>query len=174
MRLQKILVPLDGSALAESALPTATALCETTGASLLLLRAAEAPAMAVGDPTEAQVKVVREAEEYLDAVMRRLGAATRTPIATAVWYGHASEAIAEAARFNRVDMVVMTTHGRSGLGRILLGSVAETVLRSTATPMLVLHPDGAPLREPRGESRPATSRASGGAAGRMFDGARGE
>jgi nucleotide-binding universal stress UspA family protein len=162
MKLQKILVPLDGSALAETALLSAIPLAETTGAGLLLLRAAQAPALAVGDATEAQVQVVREAEEYLDAVKRRLQSETRTPLSTAVWYGHAPDAIAEAARFNRADMVVMTTHGRSGLGRLLLGSVAETVMRSTATPILILHPDGAPLQAASGESRPAdTGRASG-------------
>jgi len=169
MKLEKILVPLDGSALAETALGTAVALAETTGAALLLLRAAEAPVLTVGDPTEAQVKVVREAEEYLDAAKRRLRTDTGVPITTAVWYGHPSEAIAEAAHFNRVDMVVMTTHGRSGLGRILLGSVAESVIRSTATPMLVLHPDGAPLQAPRGESRPAATGCASGwmSAGRI-------
>ena len=84
---------------------------------LLFLRAAEAPALAVGDPTEAQVKVVREAEEYLDDVKGRIQAGTREPtITTSVWYGSPTEAIAEAARFNRANMVVMTTHGRSGLG----------------------------------------------------------
>ena len=59
-------------------------------------------------------------------------------------------------------MVVMTTYGRSGLGRVLLGSVAESVLRSTAMPLLVLHPDGAPIQASRGQSRQAaTGRASG-------------
>jgi nucleotide-binding universal stress UspA family protein len=155
MKLDRILVPLDGSALAETALPTAASLADATGAALLLLRAAEAPALAVGDPTEAQVKVVREAEGYLEAVKHRLQTETRAAVSTAVWYGHPAEAIAEATHFNRVNMVVMTTHGRSGLGRILLGSVAESVIRSTATPILVLHPDGAPLQAPRGESRAA-------------------
>lgn len=155
MKLQRILVPLDGSALAETALLSAVPLAEATGAALLLVRAAEAPALAVGDPAEAQVRVVREAEEYLDAVRSRVQGESRTPITAAVWYGEPAEAIAEAARFNRVDMVVMTTHGRSGLGRLLLGSVAETVIRSTATPILVLHPDGAPLQASSGESRPA-------------------
>jgi nucleotide-binding universal stress UspA family protein len=157
MKLAKILVPLDGSALAESALTRAVAVAGATGAAILLLRAAEAPALAVGDQTEAQVKVVREAEEYLDLVKRRLQTETSAPISTSVWYGHPSEAIAEGAHFNGVDMIVMTTHGRSGLGRILLGSVAESVIRSTATPILVLHPDGAPLQLPRGASRPAAA-----------------
>jgi hypothetical protein len=57
--------------------------------------------------------------------------------------------------------MVMTTHGRSGLGRTLLGSVAKSVMRSTSTPILVLHPDGAPLQAPRGQSRPAATNSSG-------------
>ena len=162
MKLQKILVPLDGSALAETALPSAIGLAETTGAAMLLLRAAEAPALFAGEPTEIQVQVVRQAEEYLDAVKGRLQTATTAPISTAVWYGHPAEAIAGAARFNHVDVVVMTTHGRSGLGRILLGSVVESVIRTTATPILVLHPDGAPLQAPQGESRPAATDRAGG------------
>jgi nucleotide-binding universal stress UspA family protein len=52
-------------------------------------------------------------------------------------------------------MIVMTTHGRSGFGRLLLGSVAESVLRGTSTPVLVLHPDGAPVEAPSGAGRPA-------------------
>ena len=167
MKLSKILVPLDGSTLAETALPAAMSLAESTGAALLLVRAAEAHTLPVGDPTEAQVAVVREAEEYLDAIKQRFRSSTAGEITTAVWYGNPAEAIAEAARFNTVDMVVMTTHGRSGLGRLVLGSVAESVLRSISTPILILHPDGAPLEGPRGESRPT---AIGSASGSMSAG----
>lgn len=154
MKFSRILVPLDGSTLAETALPSAIGLAQSTGASLVLLRAAEAHARPIGDPTEAQVRVVREAEDYLDQVKRRLPVDAVREVVTSVWYGRPAEAIAEAARFNHADMIVMTTHGRSGLGRVLLGSVTESVMRSTSTPILVLHPDGAPLLESRAESRP--------------------
>ena len=164
MKLSKILVPLDGSPLAETALRPAVDLASSSGASVLLLRAAEAHGLPGSDPTEAQVKVVHEAEEYLDSVKRRFRGAVTAGITTSVWYGAPAEAIAEAARCNQVDMIVMTTHGRSGLGRMLLGSVAESVLRGTPTPILVLHPDGAPLHAPRGQSRPAST--SGSASGR--------
>jgi nucleotide-binding universal stress UspA family protein len=161
MKVSKILVPLDGSPLAETALGPALDLASGWGASVLLLRAAEAHGLPGTDPTEAQVEVVREAEEYLDSVTRRFRGAPTAGISTSVWYGAPAEAIAEAARFNRVDMIVMTTHGRSGLGRMFLGSVAESVLRSTPTPVLVLHPDGAPLQAFRAQSRPATTSRSG-------------
>jgi nucleotide-binding universal stress UspA family protein len=169
MKLSKIMVPLDGSALSETALPAAASLAESTGAALLLVRATEAHATMLGDPTEAQVEVVREAEEYLDGVKLRLQARARGEITTAVWYGSPAEAIAEAAQFNDVDMIVMTTHGRGGLGRMFLGSVTESVMRSTPTPILVLHPDGAPLQRAVGESRPATTGCASGwmSAGRI-------
>jgi nucleotide-binding universal stress UspA family protein len=159
MKVSKILVPLDGSLLAETALRPAVDLASSLGASVLLLRAAEAPGLPGSDPTEAQVKVVREAEEYLDSVRRRFRGAVTAGITTSVWYGTPAEAIAEAARVNRVDMIVMTTHGRSGLGRMLLGSVTESILRGTPTPLLVLHPDGAPLQAPQRPSRPASTSA---------------
>jgi nucleotide-binding universal stress UspA family protein len=162
MTVSKILVPLDGSPLAETAVRPALDLASSWGASVLLLRAAEAHGRPGSDPTEAQVAVVREAETYLDSVTRRFRGA-KAGMSTSVWYGAPAEAIAEAAHFNRVDMIVMTTHGRSGLGRLLLGSVTESVLRGTPTPVLVLHPEGTPLQVPRGQSRPAST---GDAAGR--------
>jgi len=49
-----------------------------------------------------------------------------------------------------VDMIVMSTHGRSGLGRLILGSVAESVLRGTTIPVLIIRADSAPVDVPRG------------------------
>ncbi len=72
MKLNKVLVPLDGSALAESALSKAIELAEDGSATLMLLRAAEAHTLPGVDPTEAQVQVVCEAEEYLAEVAARL------------------------------------------------------------------------------------------------------
>ena len=77
---------------------------------------------------------------------------------TSVWYGPAAYAIVEAARIRKVDQIVMTTHGRSGLGRLLLGSVAESVLRGTTTPILLLRAEGAPVEAPTGEAKPLDAR----------------
>jgi nucleotide-binding universal stress UspA family protein len=165
MKVSKILVPLDGSPLAETALRPAVDLASSLGASVLLLRAAEAHGLPGSDPAEAQVKVVREAKEYLDSVKRRFRGGVKAGMTTSVWYGTPAEAIAEAARVNQVDMIIMTTHGRSGLGRMLLGSVTESVLRGTPTPILVFHPDAAPLQAPRGQSRPAWTSSSAPAKG---------
>jgi nucleotide-binding universal stress UspA family protein len=144
MKLEKILVPLDGSALAEEALSRAVDLARQSGGSLTLLRAAEAHSI-VGDPIEAQVTVVREAEEYLEQVAKRLRDQGFHKVETSVWYGAAPLSIVEAARLRRADLIVMSTHGRSGLGRLILGSVAESVLRGTSVPILLLRAPGAPV-----------------------------
>jgi nucleotide-binding universal stress UspA family protein len=157
MKLQRILVPLDGSRLAEAALPQAIELVQTSGARLLLLRATEAHTMPGRDPTEAQIKAVAEAEGYLTSVAARLDKLGAKRVETSVWYGSAAYAIVEAARLHRVDLIVMSTHGRSGLGRLILGSVAESVLRGTRTPILLLRAAEAPVERPTGaaESTPA-------------------
>jgi nucleotide-binding universal stress UspA family protein len=149
MKLTKILIPLDGSALAESAIAKAT---EVAGneSTLMLLRAAEAHTLPGVDPTEAQVEVVREAEEYLAGIATRLKEQGIEHVETSVWYGPAASAIVEAARLRKADLIVMSTHGRSGLGRLILGSVAESVLRGTTTPILLLRVPGAPVEAPGG------------------------
>ena len=148
MKISKILVPLDGSPLAEAAVPKAIELAkELPGVSIVLLRAAEASALGV-DPIEAQVDAVREAETYLDGMARQLRAEGVKKVETSVWYGPPTPSIVEAADIGRADLIVMSTHGRSGLGRLLLGSVAESVLRATHVPILLLHPAGAPIARP--------------------------
>ena len=150
MKPERILVPLDGSSLAESALPVAVdLLAGRPNSTLLLLRAAEALAF-LGDPIEAQVQVVREAEEYLDAVRARLAGSGVAEVKTSVCYGPAASFIIETAQVAKADMIVMTTHGRSGLRRLVFGSVAEAVLRGTRTPILLIRDAAAPLHMPAG------------------------
>jgi nucleotide-binding universal stress UspA family protein len=64
---------------------------------------------------------------------------------TAIWYGPAVHAIVEQHWIHRVEGIVMTTHDRSGPGRLLLRKVAESVLRGTTTPILVAHAQGSTL-----------------------------
>lgn len=157
MKIDKILVPLDGSVLAEQALTKALDVVEGGEPTLLLLRAAEASTWPGVDPTEEQIRVVREAEQYLAAVQARLAAKGLRKVETSVWYGPPASAIVEAARVANADLVVMTTHGRSGLGRLILGSVAEAVLRGTSTPILLLRADGAPVEPPIGVAEERTA-----------------
>ena len=149
MEIKKILVPLDGSVLAEAALAPAVELATKTGAQMLvLLRAAEAHTMPMADPSEAQVTAVRTAEEYLAGARERVVKAGFERVETSVWYGPPAEAIVEAAAFRKADLIVMSSHGRSGLGRLVLGSVAETVLRGTTVPILLIRPGNAPVSSP--------------------------
>jgi len=150
MKVTTILVPLDGSVLAEAALAPAVALARANNAKLVLLRATEAHAAPLTDLTEAQVAAVRGAEEYLDSVRTRINGVELAAVDTSVWYGPPAEAIVEAARFRRADLIVMSSHGRSGVGRLVLGSVAETVLRASTVPILLLRPSNVPAAAPFG------------------------
>ena len=152
MKFDKILVPLDGSLLAEAALWKAAGIAN--GGTLSLLRAAEARSLVGTDLVEAQVAAVQEAEEYLASVARRLADRGLKKVETHVWYGPPAAAIVEAAETQKADVIVMSTHGRSGLGRLILGSVAESVLRGTRKPILVVRADSAPV-EPRRGAAPA-------------------
>jgi nucleotide-binding universal stress UspA family protein len=150
MKLNKILVPLDGSMLAETALSAARDLADKDGATICLVRAAEAHALPGTDAVNAQVTAIRDAEEYLAAVVRRLADKGMHRVETHVWYGPAAAAIVEAAAAQKPSLIVMSTHGRSGLGRLVLGSVAEKVLRGTTTPILIVRAESAPVDVPRG------------------------
>jgi nucleotide-binding universal stress UspA family protein len=158
LKLDKIMVPLDGSMLAEAALSTACDFAARDGATISLLRAAEALTRPGADAVEAQVTAVKEAEEYLAAVVRRLADKGFKRVEPHVWYGPAAAAIVEAASAQKADLIVMCTHGRSGLGRLVLGSVAESVLRGTTTPILIVRADRAPLDVPRGAQAAGAAR----------------
>jgi nucleotide-binding universal stress UspA family protein len=161
MKADRVLVPLDGSPLAERALPKALQLLsDSPSATLILLRAAQATSLPGIDPTEAQVAVVREAESYLDAIAARLADRGLTRVVRSVWYSSAAKAIVEAARVRHADVIVMSTHGRSGLGRLVLGSVAESVLRGTRTPILLVSArgDGVEAQHPTAPSVPTNVR----------------
>lgn len=154
MKIERILVPLDGSELAEAAIDAALDLGRDRSSKLVLLRAAEAHTLPGADPTDEQVAVVREAEEYLSAVAERLTKRGVKDVDTSVWYGPAAAAVIEAAKLKKADLIVMSTHGRSGLGRLILGSVAESVLRGTMTPICIVRAPGAPIEAPAGAARP--------------------
>lgn len=142
MTVDRVMVPLDGSPFAELALPKAIELLSGPRATLILVRAAHATMRPGVDPIDAQVIVVREAESYLAAVAARLGDQGLTRVVRSVWYCSAAKAIVDAARLRSVDLIVMSTHGRSGLQRAFRGSVAEAVLRGTRTPILLVQAGG--------------------------------
>lgn len=135
----KILVPLDGSQTAEAAIPIALQLVREPKTSLVLLavatlRPGQEPARA-----DEELAPIQEARAYLDSARSHLMPATEG-VESTVWSGPAAATIIKAAQSYGADMIVMTTHGRSGRERDMFGSVADAVLRGAPMPVLVLRP----------------------------------
>jgi nucleotide-binding universal stress UspA family protein len=143
MKAERILVPLDGSPLAERALPTALELLsDEPRATLILLRTAEATTAAGIDRIDAQGAAVLEAQSYLAAVAERLRDQGIARVVRSVWCSSAANAIVEAARVRCVNLIVMATHGGNGR-RESRGSVADSVLRRARIPIVLVSASGA-------------------------------
>jgi nucleotide-binding universal stress UspA family protein len=135
--LQKILVPLDGSPLAEAALPFAAAIGARAGASLTLVRVATYRTL-LSDLAAEQVRAIKDGEDYLSRTAMGLRArgvpvSTRVPLggSPAVW-------IVEETELARADMIVMGTHEREGPDRWVHGSIAEHVVHRSSVPVMLL------------------------------------
>lgn len=136
-KFEKILVPLDGSACAEDILPKVEKLATELKASIALLRVAYVHTFPGVDPTEAEVTVVREAEEYVHKIEERLKA-KGFKVDSHVRYGDEAEEILDHAAQKDIDLIAMSTHGRGGVKRWLLGSVAEKLLRHSPKPIFLV------------------------------------
>ncbi len=143
--LKRIVVPLDGSALAEKIMPYAVALAGSMDLEVVLLRAYDLPAasyyesdMYVPDWAELTRAVRENAQEYLDQAHRRLGAEGLRRVSTLLIQGDAAPNIIEVAKQTPESLVALCTHGRSGIGRLVLGSVADRVVRTASVPVLVI------------------------------------
>ncbi|NDJ59616.1 MAG: universal stress protein [Chloroflexi bacterium] len=146
-RYQKILVPLDGSVWGERAIPHAVDLAQTHQSSLILLHVLTASTRAytdqlalagqAGQATQSQVQM----QQYLNGL--RTGLVQRKiEVTTQLLEGPGvAEAICDYVIEANIDLVVMSTHGRSGLARLLFGSVARRVLESVDVPVLLIRPD---------------------------------
>jgi nucleotide-binding universal stress UspA family protein len=149
---QRILVPLDGSPRAELILPQVEHLWRREPLELLLVRSvsADSPANGGYDSAPALVHERNDAESYLRGVAGRLADAGAR-VLTRVLEGSPSRAILDAARREGATMIAITTHGRSGILRWLMGSVADKVVRASEVPVLLLRPfhfAGPPVQAP--------------------------
>jgi len=147
-RITRILVPTDFSPTADAALDYAFGLAERFGASLQLLHVLDDPFVFEGMSAEAYIAeapVLRSAmlEEARDKLAHRAGPRqARVQVETEVLFGHGARTIAEYAAERGVDLIVMGTHGRTGFAHLLLGSVAERLVRTAPCPVLtVRHPE---------------------------------
>lgn len=154
---EHILVALDGSANAEKVLPNVQAIAEKFGSTITLLRAVASPeelALAVStapvigqplvaypiagiDPTEMSDAERDDAGRYLAQISAHL-TSKGLQVATVEPEGPPADAILNYAREHNCNLIAMTTHGRGGLGRLIMGSVADDVLRRSYCPLLLV------------------------------------
>jgi len=140
-----ILVPLDGSSLAEQALTVADQLARRVNARIILVRAPNMePAYATAESAygliyreQALGRASAEAKDYLKSI-QSLQAVRGHTVATVVVEGDAASAVVDVASQIKADIITMSSHGYSGLTRWLLGSVTEKVLRASTCPVLVV------------------------------------
>ncbi len=133
---QRILIPLDGSELALVALTEGAKLAGSLGATLVLIH--------VYDQRSGSAEAARR---YLDYV-REERLAPELAVEIVVRKGPVAEAIIGAAQTQDAGLIVMATHGRSGVQRVVYGSVAEQILRSSTIPILLVRVPGATVEVP--------------------------
>jgi len=146
---ERVLIPLDGSELAETILPFAEQIAGPLDAEVCLLRVVEPP-LAVTELgsggivfPDALFHRQLEAKRYLAEVAHRLEA-RGLRVRTLLGLGPPAVEIVESAKAEKVDLIAMTTHGRSGFLRAVFGSVAEAVLRGAAVPVLMVRTTAPP------------------------------
>lgn len=138
----KILVPLDGSSLAEQALPLARQFAEDRGAHLVFLRVVPYFTVLAADPLlyeEMNRLGEDEATAYLRRVRNELADPQSADLVCEV--GSAADSILQYAQNNDVDLILMSSHGRSGLNRWVYGSVAERIMSQAPCPTLIVKAD---------------------------------
>ena len=143
---QRILVPLDGSTLSEAALPHAEKLARALNVEIVLLHVDVSPALTFESqtsplaPLPEEVKIMRTDEaSYIKTMctgMEHKGLRVNYLFRDGV----VADAILEAAETTQADLIIMSTHGRTGLLRLLLGSVAEQVVRQSKIPVMLIRP----------------------------------
>ena len=154
--LKRILVPLDGSDRAERAMSVAARLARGSGSSILALRVVGLPPFRLapyGEPAQIALAVIGVARDEANAYVKHLALRPEfkdIPIETRVTEGHSSEEILDIARDEQCDMIVICTHGYSGLNRWRLGRVASHVARHAPVPVFVV-----PAHDERGSNRVA-------------------
>jgi len=135
-----ILVPLDGSALAEAVLPAVTRLAQAFGSRVTLASVSIEARLAseTAEMLEAQQQAVERMTGYLARHADRLGAAGLTAGVEILAGESPAEVLLERIGRGDIDLVALTTHGRGGLSRWAYGSVADRLIRTAGTPVLVL------------------------------------
>ncbi len=143
---KKILVPLDRSPFAEQALGPATSIARAARAEIDLVLVHEPRPLAGSPDVQWHAEQVDGEEQYLEAIATELAQSGSIHATHSVLPGEVVQAICNRARSIDADLVVMTTHGRTGLNRAWVGSVADGVLRKSGSPVLMYRPEAKPDR----------------------------
>jgi nucleotide-binding universal stress UspA family protein len=151
--LKKILVPLDGSELAEVVLPQVEWLAKANDAQVVIVRVALNPAteFSMTDPTLAGQMIdtlESNAKSYLNAVCKRL-MGQGLKVGMQIAEGPIAESILQVAADEQIDLIAMSTHGRSGVARWLIGSIADKVVRGANIPVLLVRPPNLKMEKER-------------------------
>ncbi len=134
---KRILVPLDGSKTSEAILPKIEELAPVLKASICLLQVVYVQTILDMDRTEIQEALVREADDYLRRIEERVKA-KGLKVESYVRYDDNAEEILAHSDKKDIDLIMMSTHGRSGVKRWLLGSIAEKILRHATKPIFLI------------------------------------
>lgn len=137
---KKLLVPLDRSPLAEQAIGQATAIARAAHASIDVILAHEPLPFAGFGDAPWNVEERKYEDKYLETIADEISSGAGVPTTHNVMRGEPVEMIYNRARDINADLIVMTSHGRTGLSRAWLGSVAHGVLRRSTIPVLMLCP----------------------------------
>ncbi len=147
VKVRSILLPTDFSDCANFALPYAAGIARGTGASLLAVHVVETVVPAVGYSGVSEplpiADISEQLEESAEREMPRVAECEECAglnVEEMIVHGDAATEIVRVARERRVDLIVISSHGRTGLGRILFGSTAEAVVRHATCPVLVVKP----------------------------------
>ena len=139
-RLRSILVPLDGSSVAEQALPVAVAIAERGRCKIKLVLVHQPLSGVEPGPAYTKLELAMEKanRDYLRSVVARYRDRLGRALSSAVLEGPVAATLARYARELSSDLLVMTTHGRGGIRRAWLGSVADQLIRTSEVPILVV------------------------------------
>jgi nucleotide-binding universal stress UspA family protein len=146
-RYKKIVVPLDGSGWSQRAVPHAVDIARANGSELILLHIFVPPAAEYTDQLalagqDGQVQQMREAmKQYLIGVRSELRSEDMTVRTQLIEGRGVASIICDYINDEGIDLVVMSTRGRTGISRFIFGSVAHNIMECALVPVLLIHPD---------------------------------
>jgi nucleotide-binding universal stress UspA family protein len=150
VEFKQILVPLDGSPFSEASIPYVKELVKGTGGEIILLRVSEPPVLSADRPPAIKpsweeyrdilmAETQRHAEAYLEGIRANI-VKSGIKVRSKAILGKASEGILKVAQKEDINLIAMTTHGRTGVSRWVYGSVASRIVEESLQPVMLIRP----------------------------------